>query len=87
MMTKITQVEIHEFGFDVPNLGNLTGADSVGAIGYMKGSVSRIEKFALVIITEDGCRGEYVTHWCSTCLLYTSPSPRDAHESRMPSSA
>ena len=24
---------------------------------------------------------------CSLCLLYTSPSPRDAHESRMPSSA
>ena len=28
--------------------------------------------------------GEYVF---KTCLLYTSPSPRDAHESRMPSSA
>ena len=35
------------------------------------------------------------TNWISigrldvntTCLLYTSPSPRDAHESRMPSSA
>ena len=26
--------------------------------------------------------GEYIV-----CLLYTSPSPRDAHESRMPSSA
>ena len=24
---------------------------------------------------------------CIRCLLYTSPSPRDAHESRMPSSA
>ena len=24
---------------------------------------------------------------CKCCLLYTSPSPRDAHESRMPSSA
>ena len=24
---------------------------------------------------------------CLPCLLYTSPSPRDAHESRMPSSA
>ena len=24
---------------------------------------------------------------CMDCLLYTSPSPRDAHESRMPSSA
>ena len=28
-------------------------------------------------------KGDYL--W--TCLLYTSPSPRDAHESRMPSSA
>ena len=25
--------------------------------------------------------------WDKACLLYTSPSPRDAHESRMPSSA
>ena len=25
--------------------------------------------------------------YCNSCLLYTSPSPRDAHESRMPSSA
>ena len=25
--------------------------------------------------------------WYDICLLYTSPSPRDAHESRMPSSA
>ena len=25
--------------------------------------------------------------WVNRCLLYTSPSPRDAHESRMPSSA
>ena len=29
-----------------------------------------------------------VTPWMDmSCLLYTSPSPRDAHESRMPSSA
>ena len=25
--------------------------------------------------------------WCTTCLLYTSPSPRDRQKSRMPSSA
>ena len=30
---------------------------------------------------------EAFTYWNSDCLLYTSPSPRDAHESRMPSSA
>ena len=28
-----------------------------------------------------------VTYSFLSCLLYTSPSPRDAHESRMPSSA
>ena len=28
-----------------------------------------------------------VDEFYKTCLLYTSPSPRDAHESRMPSSA
>ena len=28
-----------------------------------------------------------VSSTLSACLLYTSPSPRDAHESRMPSSA
>ena len=28
------------------------------------------------------------TDWCfNTCLLYTSPSPRDKRQSRMPSSA
>ena len=39
--------------------------------------------------------GSYVVKECTfyghdqviSCLLYTSPSPRDAHESRMPSSA
>ena len=29
----------------------------------------------------------YVASADLACLLYTSPSPRDAHESRMPSSA
>ena len=34
-------------------------------------------------------REKYKDHkyYQDTCLLYTSPSPRDAHESRMPSSA
>ena len=28
-----------------------------------------------------------VIEWCYVCLLYTSPSPRDKRQSRMPSSA
>ena len=31
--------------------------------------------------------GIHIIDLNKTCLLYTSPSPRDAHESRMPSSA
>ena len=30
---------------------------------------------------------EVLVDWCSICLLYTSPSPRDSSKSRMPSSA
>ena len=65
-MTKINNVELHEFKFEAKNLGNLTGAESVGAFGYMKGESSEIKKFAVVISTEDGNRGEYVTHWCAS---------------------
>ena len=35
----------------------------------------------------DGYKFFVVDYGANTCLLYTSPSPRDAHESRMPSSA
>ena len=35
-------------------------------------------------LPENGCKSFIVT---SGCLLYTSPSPRDGHQSRMPSSA
>ena len=78
-MTKITKVEIHEFTFDAINLGNMTGADSVGAVGYSKGSTSKVAKFAVVIKTEDGCQGEYVTHWCgtpSTCAQAKMLAPK-----------
>ena len=59
----ITRVEIHEFEFDARNLGTLTGANAIGSIGYVKGAVTRMAKYAVVIQTADGCRGEYVTHW------------------------
>ena len=31
--------------------------------------------------------GGFLWHYIQSCLLYTSPSPRDVEESRMPSSA
>ena len=40
-----------------------------------------------IYFTGDGARRDEDGYFWITCLLYTSPSPRDAHESRMPSSA
>ena len=62
-MTKITRVEIYEFTHTVHNLGNLTNANTIGAVGYSKGSSVEMDKYAVTIKTEDGCSGEYVTHW------------------------
>jgi len=73
-MTIIKQVELHEFKFKAKNLGNLTGADSVGAVGFSKGSFSEIKKFAVIIITEDGVKGEYITHWCASDSTFAQSS-------------
>ena len=55
----------------------------------IKGAFHKLKENGVQIVKEP-----YKTQWgakillfCDTCLLYTSPSPRDAHESRMPSSA
>jgi len=44
------------------------------------GRAKRVRYWAMVVAADEG----FVPN---DCLLYTSPSPRDAHESRMPSSA
>ena len=62
-MSKIVRVEIHEFTHSVKNLGLLTNANTIGAVGYAKGQTTEMDKYAVTIETEDGCRGEYVTHW------------------------
>ncbi|MDB0059911.1 hypothetical protein N9E97_00870 [Planktomarina sp.] len=62
-MSQIVKVEVHEFSHNVKNLGLLTNAKTIGAVGYSKGEETEVEKYALVITTADGVRGEYVTHW------------------------
>ena len=42
---------------------------------------------AYILAPEGLTDGMTVMNGAEACLLYTSPSPRDAHESRMPSSA
>ena len=44
-------------------------------------------KKASVLIIGIGGLGSSVIQYLNACLLYTSPSPRDKRQSRMPSSA
>ena len=41
----------------------------------------------VVMYTDGACSGNPGNGGWGACLLYTSPSPRDVEESRMPSSA
>ena len=52
-----------------------------------KGVVSVIDREALFCDETKDYRSPYEPDAGDTCLLYTSPSPRDRQKSRMPSSA
>ena len=45
------------------------------------------EEWLFIIVTSPESASILVRAWHDACLLYTSPSPRDVEESRMPSSA
>ena len=62
---------------------DLTGdVDSPGAGGSSRDVRSNGGDGATTAGADAGANG-----WTKICLLYTSPSPRDVEESRMPSSA
>ena len=77
LITCVIQKDLAE-----PVLEAAKNAGAQGAtISYAQGTGVR-ERMGLLGVTIDEQK-EVIR----ICLLYTSPSPRDAHESRMPSSA
>ncbi|MSP48216.1 MAG: mandelate racemase [Alphaproteobacteria bacterium] len=66
-MSIIDLVEVHEFTFDAANLGiEADGPAAIYNIGYKPGGKLTMSKYAVVIGTKDGARGEYVTQWVGT---------------------
>ena len=60
------------------------------AATIVSGAVAERTKFSAYLMFQPFICGviyPIVTHWVWSCLLYTSPSPRDGLLSRMPSSA
>ncbi len=87
-MSRIDGIEVHEFTFDVENLGLETDSEKlVYNIGYKPNSTLTLSKYAVVIKTDDGLRGEYVTHrvgtrvaLAQTLMLAPNLLGRDAEE-------
>ena len=65
-MSKIDRVEIHEFSFEVKNLGVRPSAAGVAGMSYVRGGRYESKRHAIRIMTNDGMHGEYVTHWVGT---------------------
>ena len=79
MKTIAQQLNVTEFPFEIKDKnGNLTYVENSNGYWYKK----EFDSNGNEIYYEDS-NG----YWCKSCLLYTSPSPRDGLLSRMPSSA
>ena len=65
-MSRIDRVQIHEFSFDVSDIGLEQAAAGVGNMAYVKGATLTASRFAVRICSDDGATGEYVTHWVGT---------------------
>ena len=53
----------------------------------MKISTNFVDFIEKEVLPNTNVTSEKFWHGLATCLLYTSPSPRDVEETRMPSSA
>ena len=74
------------------NEGEEKETQSISVGDELDAKVTRIEKYGAFMALPGGLTGllhisEIANTFIKSCLLYTSPSPRDQRGSRMPSSA
>jgi L-alanine-DL-glutamate epimerase-like enolase superfamily enzyme len=69
-MTRISPVEPHQFQFEAVNLGFSANTSSIGGLSYSRGARSQITKYAVQVVTEDGCEGRYVLNWGASPSVY-----------------
>ena len=75
--------------FNIQNEDNTTPLNLTGytAEAKMKKSYYSTASTSFVVTFVDRYNGQLKIGLANTCLLYTSPSPRDKRQYRMPSSA
>ncbi|WP_198947046.1 enolase C-terminal domain-like protein [Marispirochaeta aestuarii] len=64
-MSRIERVEVFDFTYIVENIG-IAFQDAHNHVGYLKGGRMPMSKYAIIIVCDDGSRGEYVTQWGGT---------------------
>ena len=85
-LTKLLLKAKKEKNLSFEDLGNLINRDEVWVASLFYGQATASEEEATSLIAALDLASD-LKEDLSTCLLYTSPSPRDVEESRMPSSA
>lgn len=61
-MSIINHVEVIDFSYEIPDMG-AAFENAHNHVGYLPGGRLQMSKYAIVITSEDGVRGEYVTQW------------------------
>ena len=70
------------------NRDNISTADANGEVGKsVEEAIALLDSGKARVAEPQGVGKWQVNEWLKNCLLYTSPSPRDKRQSRMPSSA
>ena len=69
------------------NVAEKTGIEQLRRTTRDEPDYDKLMRYRLNILDEHGITIDDIQQVIATCLLYTSPSPRDATLSRMPSSA
>lgn len=80
MQTRIARVELMRFKFELAGLGLPShGAAGVGNLVAKKGGKLSFQRWAIRIETDEGSRGEYVTHWVGTLASFAQAAMLAPH--------
>ena len=94
-MVKIKEAIVVEGRYDKNTLSQIVDAPILETDGFGifkdKQKLALLRRVAqsrgLIVFTDSDGAGFVIRNHIKSCLLYTSPSPRDRQKSRMPSSA
>ena len=82
-----TLVLLQSLGVKMTVIWGLLSAGGIGIGLALKEPAQELFAYLMILLDKPFTVGQFITVGSTSCLLYTSPSPRDVEESRMPSSA